>query len=248
MEDYYTVRQVQEILKVDRVTIYRMLNDGRLKGIKIGQQWRFPRSQIERVLIGETETDSLPATSQADTTFPIHCLQTIQNLYSEISQFGAVVVDLNGLPLTHFSNPSRFCSLVTSSTTGERACRDCWKQAATSCTVEKHFTCPSGLTFVATPIFDRSGQVGALLTGQFYWEQPDQDEEAERIGSLAQQYDLDIETLRNAAREVQVVPEERSAQIESWVQSAVDAMHSILNERSGFIARLQQIADLTQIS
>jgi excisionase family DNA binding protein len=39
---YLTTRQVQNILQVDRITIYRMLQDGRLKGVKIGQQWRFP--------------------------------------------------------------------------------------------------------------------------------------------------------------------------------------------------------------
>ena len=34
MTDLLTTRQVQDILKVDRITIYRMLQDGRLKGVK----------------------------------------------------------------------------------------------------------------------------------------------------------------------------------------------------------------------
>ena len=45
-----TTRQVQELLRVDRITVYRMLNDGRLKGVKIGQQWRFPAREVERLL------------------------------------------------------------------------------------------------------------------------------------------------------------------------------------------------------
>jgi excisionase family DNA binding protein len=59
MTDLLTTRQVQEILKVDRITIYRMLQDGRLKGVKIGQQWRFARREVERLLQQEvvlTET------------------------------------------------------------------------------------------------------------------------------------------------------------------------------------------------
>ncbi len=49
MEDLLTTREVQELLKVDRITIYRMLQDGRLHGMKIGQQWRFPK-RVERLL------------------------------------------------------------------------------------------------------------------------------------------------------------------------------------------------------
>ena len=40
MENYLTTKQVQDLFKVDRITIYRMLQDGRLKGVKIGNQWR----------------------------------------------------------------------------------------------------------------------------------------------------------------------------------------------------------------
>ena len=49
MDNLLTTRQVQDRLKVDRITIYRMLQDGRLRGVKIGQQWRFPEKEIERL-------------------------------------------------------------------------------------------------------------------------------------------------------------------------------------------------------
>ena len=49
MDDLLTTRQVQQLLKVDRITVYRMVQDGRLKGIKIGQQWRFPLSEVEHL-------------------------------------------------------------------------------------------------------------------------------------------------------------------------------------------------------
>ena len=43
MDVLLTTREVLDMLKVDRITIYRMLQDGRIKGVKIGQQWRFAR-------------------------------------------------------------------------------------------------------------------------------------------------------------------------------------------------------------
>ena len=48
--DLLTTRQLQELLQVDRVTIYRMLSDGRLTGFKVGGQWRFSRHEIEKWL------------------------------------------------------------------------------------------------------------------------------------------------------------------------------------------------------
>ncbi|MGB9754636.1 helix-turn-helix domain-containing protein [Roseiflexus castenholzii] len=43
MNDLLTTREVQDLLKLDRTTVYRMLKEGRLTGVKVGQQWRFHR-------------------------------------------------------------------------------------------------------------------------------------------------------------------------------------------------------------
>jgi hypothetical protein len=44
-----------------------------------------------------------------------------------------------------------------------------------------------------------------------------------------------------------VIPPEQHAKVESWPFTAARAINSILRERVGFIERLQQIANLTQI-
>ena len=41
-----TAREIQDLFQVDRSTVYRMAEDGRLPAIKIGKQWRFPAEQI----------------------------------------------------------------------------------------------------------------------------------------------------------------------------------------------------------
>lgn len=45
-----TARQVQNLLHVDRSTVYRMADDGRLPAIKVGRQWRFPADRIGAIL------------------------------------------------------------------------------------------------------------------------------------------------------------------------------------------------------
>ncbi|MCX7012485.1 MAG: GspE/PulE family protein [Candidatus Sumerlaeota bacterium] len=45
--------QAIALLKTTRPTFYRWLRAGRLKGMKVGRQWRFERSEIDRFLKGE---------------------------------------------------------------------------------------------------------------------------------------------------------------------------------------------------
>lgn len=42
-----------EILKTTRPTFYRWLRSGRLKGMKVGRQWRFRREDLDRFLAGK---------------------------------------------------------------------------------------------------------------------------------------------------------------------------------------------------
>ena len=158
MDDFLTSRQVQNILKVDRITVYRMLQDGRLKGVKIGQQWRFPRSEVERMVGGSPQPAS-PA-QDPESPFPTHCVQTIQDLFSDVGQIGAVVVDSSGAAVTELSRPCAFCQLILASPSGRRACGASWENVAQNCTAgSKYFTCHAGLQYVAAPIQDRGQRV-----------------------------------------------------------------------------------------
>lgn len=50
-----SAQQVQDLLHVDRSTVYRMAEDGRLPAIKVGRQWRFPAARIDALLSGTDE-------------------------------------------------------------------------------------------------------------------------------------------------------------------------------------------------
>jgi excisionase family DNA binding protein len=45
-----TSKTVQLMLNVDKSTVYRMAQDGRLPAVKVGRQWRFPRAEMEKAL------------------------------------------------------------------------------------------------------------------------------------------------------------------------------------------------------
>jgi ligand-binding sensor protein len=224
-----------------------MLQDGRLKGVKIGQQWRFPQAEVER-LIGGSGEETEPIASGGDAGFPTHCVQTIQDLFSEVSQIPSLVVDMDGQPLTQPSSPFAFCQALLGSQAGFEACRASWRSfAVSSRSGSQYFTCHAGLQYVGAPLVDKSEQVGLYLAGQIYWQAPDWREEGERIRRLAQTSGVAEDTLRAAAASILIVPPEQHGRVESWPFSAARAVNSILRERVGFIERLQQIADLTQI-
>jgi excisionase family DNA binding protein len=247
MEDLLTTRQVLKILKVDRITIYRMIQDGRIKGVKIGQQWRFPRSEVERMVGSSIVMAELPR-PETNSTFPTHCVQTVQDLFSEVGQISALIVDPEGNPLTEVSHPCRFCQIIRQTQGGQQACRASWKEfTRQSAAGSGYFTCHAGMQYISAPILDQDKLVGFFLVGEFYWQTPNPEEENERIQRLASTYSLPLETLQHAAHTVPVITPEQQSRIEAWPNTAARAVQSILSERSIFMERLQQIANLTQI-
>ena len=118
MNELLTTRQVQETLKVDRTTIYRMLKDGRLSGVKVGSQWRFPRAEIESFLYGTPTPPREEEAKEKQTltldVLPISCLQAIQDVSAETVEVGAIITNNDGVPITEISNSCRFCNLILS--------------------------------------------------------------------------------------------------------------------------------------
>lgn len=233
MSDYLTTREVQEYLKVDRITIYRMLNDGRLKGVKIGQQWRFSRRDVDRLVTSQPE----PApTVPAEGVFPVHCVQTIQDLFAEIGGTGALVVDADGEPVTQVSHACSFCQQVLNSPQGQAACRRSWQEVA----AQGGGRCHAGLLYFTAPIHDHDGAVvGTFLAGQYAT--------ANAGPTLTGDLNLPAGELAESSACVPVLSESDRPRVEGWPAAGARAVESILSERTGFIHRLQKIADLTQL-
>lgn len=54
---FYTPKEAAALLGVHQITVYRWLNDGSLRGVRLGPKlWRIPRSEIERMTQMEPET------------------------------------------------------------------------------------------------------------------------------------------------------------------------------------------------
>src|SRR5262245_48585359 len=128
MNDLLTTNQVQTLLRVDRTTIYRLVESGRLPAIRVGKQWRFSRPDIERWLqsqaVASAPTDGpaeqVPPASPASGAqrgptslelydlLPKECVQLIQDAFADILGVMMVITDMQGNPVTAVSNPCGF--------------------------------------------------------------------------------------------------------------------------------------------
>jgi len=243
MENFLTTKQVQNLLTIDRITVYRMLQDGRLKGIKIGNQWRFSQSEIDRLLNGFTVTND----AETDNIFPVHCVQTIQNLYSSVSKTSGLVVDQNGKQVTEISKNCDFCKLIQSSPSGLEACKSSWESFVTQPSKDKlTFTCHAGLNYFGSVIMNKNKAQGMFLSGQFRFEKNKSEDAIERCKKLSKQHSLDFDALENAFKKVQIISHEQEEYLIDQPKAAATAVESILTERIAFADRLQKIANLTQ--
>lgn len=256
MDELLTARQVQKLLKVERITIYRMLSDGRLKGVKIGQQWRFHAREVNRLLTGEP---ILPIMNAAKMVFqgsmaqngsswsqlPIHCTQIIQDMYAGLGKTSAVTVGPNGEPLTTQSMQSGFCRLIQSTSAGWDACQKSWASNIKQNPYSGWRTCHAGLRYYQSPIAENGAIVAFLISGPAYHQTPDPIEQEQRFGNMAEKYSIDGKELLNLAHTIPVYSSNMLEDIENWPPQFAMAIEAILEERAGLISRLQKIAEIS---
>lgn len=50
MEKVYTVAEVCKILQLHRLTVYKLLQEGRIEGVLLGKHWRITQAALERAM------------------------------------------------------------------------------------------------------------------------------------------------------------------------------------------------------
>jgi excisionase family DNA binding protein len=252
MNDLLTTRQLQELLQIDRTTVYRMLKDGRLKGVKVGNQWRFPRRAVAALLSdrpGGPSEEVESGTAATPTPIPYDCIQTIQNVFAEVAEVGAMTITPDGEPLTAISHSCPFCDLILGSKAGRRGCIASWRKLARQPEHQPKFcTCHAGLQYARARI-ELDGRVqGMLIAGQFYATPPQPTEEEGRIEQLAERYGLDRAELRKTAQALPVLAPRKLNRIGTWLESVAGTFAQIGHERADLLGRLQHIAEVSTLS
>lgn len=227
-----------------------MLKDGRLTGVKVGNQWRFSRDEVEALLSGDSTDGQMMAAAAnqpavAIETIPLKCAQSMQDFFAEVLNVGAVTTDPTGYPVTMISNSCRFCHLILSTETGQQACIDSWRRLSELPKNRTAFaTCHAGLQYTSRWIEISPQSQAMLVAGQYYTQNPDSVEEDQRIQRLATAHRLNLQEMKAAASEIVVLNSEQQASIGKWLNKAVRAFEEIGKERLELVNQLRNFANI----
>ena len=133
MTTMLTTKDLQELINVDRSTIYRMAESGRLPAIKVGRQWRFPAREIEAWLAGGEPSAPAPLPEEqavgelADMLLP-GVAKPLSDLIGNIFGVMVLVTDLDGRPLIEPANPCGLFRFVHDTPATHSMCADTWRE------------------------------------------------------------------------------------------------------------------------
>jgi excisionase family DNA binding protein len=248
MTTFLTTQDVQALLHVDKSTVYRMADDGRLPGVKVGRQWRFPADQIADQL-GVTTTPR-PSAFDHNGTLPHltdllddDAIRTIAELLADLYGVMAVVTDMNGNPLTPIVNPCGFYTAIAAQPAASELCITEWRSFAQRPQMAPRFT-PSHLGFHCARTFAWAGNepVGMLLIGGVT--PPDWPPTTAFISGIADAIgvaDADIEAVVDQTFDV-------SHARQQWMLHTLpqvgDLVTQLLTAQRRLVSKLDAIADL----
>ena len=148
-----SAREVQEILHVDKSTVYRMAGDGRLPAVKVGRQWRFPEAAITQ-LLDPHDTTGRPAPNSS--TIDHDFAQSVIDLAADLLGVMMVLTDLDGQPITRVSNPCPRFLEMSADPVAVAACALEWLDLADDRESGPHFQ-KGTLGFLCARSFVRNG-------------------------------------------------------------------------------------------
>jgi excisionase family DNA binding protein len=241
-----TTKQVQELFNVDRSTIYRMAEDGRIPAVKVGRQWRFPADMVEHLLGDPTETPPsavIPPAAVLDTVLPADTAQAVADLAADLFGVMAVVTDMRGKALTSVANPCGYFSAVFDSVYTADRCSDGWRRLGEEIDLEPHFV-PSHLGFLCARSFIR---IDATLAGMVIvggvapevWPPGDDD-----IAAISAETGVDAEVIRTHIKQVYWIDTPHQDWIVRNLSRFSDLISHLADGRRRLLTRLDQIAAL----
>jgi excisionase family DNA binding protein len=243
-----TTKDLQELINVDKSTIYRMAEDGRLPAIKVGRQWRFPSDQITEMLGGVVDPPSDVSTAASGslernltTLLPSEAAQAIADLAADIFDVMAVVTDIDGNALTEVANPCGYFAAVQSQPQAIDQCIEGWRRLAAEVDLEPRFV-PTHLGFLCARSFIRVGRelVGMLIVGGIAPEEwPPDDATARRI---AGELGVPVSVIADHVEETYYLDENHRRWVLGLLPRLSDLISRLAAARSELLSKLDTIA------
>lgn len=252
MAEMLTAKEMQDLLQVDRSTIYRMAETGRLPAVKVGKQWRFPGDRVDSWLKAQT-LSPLPSVQPQNSTakndladlLPQACVQLIQNTFADALGVMLVITDMDGQPITEVSHPCGLFKVINQNPHALQNCIAGWRDLGLALDLEPKFT-PSHLGLLCARGMIRVGLElkGMVIVGGVA---PDNwPPTPEVLQTIAAEFGVSPEALAPHLTEVYYLNEAERDKVLSFMQRIANIVAHIINERHIFMSKLETIASLTR--
>jgi len=249
MTSMLTTKDLQELINVDRSTIYRMAESGKLPAIKVGRQWRFPAEEIEAWLAGgekissaPPQTDELPVGDLADMLLP-GVAKPLAELLGSIFGVMVLVTDMEGSPLVEPANPCGLFKFVHNHPTTNPLCAETWRELGTDPDRLPRFR-PTPLGFECARGFIRVGPEvkGMVIMGGIApseWPPA-----ADQVRAIAAELGVPADNVADHIDEVFYLDRSHQAWVLEYLPRISSLFSRIARERSRLVDRLDTIASL----
>lgn len=240
MTTYLTTKDLQGLIRVDKSTIYRMAEDGRIPAIKVGRQWRFPQEAV-RTWLGDG--DGAASDPRLSALISSDVADALVEVVADALGVMTVLTDLDGTPISRVGNACGLFAALSADPAVLPRCVAAWGHYGATPDLVPRFT-PSEFGFLCSRAFVRSGHLllGMVIVGGLapeVWPPT-----PETIAALAADLGVPPEQFREHADEVyRLGPGDQARVLEVLPKVAVLVSH--LADQGGRVAgTLSAIVDL----
>ncbi|MBT8214767.1 MAG: helix-turn-helix domain-containing protein [Acidimicrobiia bacterium] len=245
-EEFLTTRQVLELIKVDKSTVYRMAEGGRIPAVKVGRQWRFPADQISAWLEGNQSAQlPEPPVAKLNEDIPLGALSSLLQVFAELLGVMMVLTDMEGRPITPVANPCGLMDAIGGDPEVLERCVQTWTADEGNDLTTQYV--PTALGFECIHGYLRSGDrlLGMVLAGGVAaepWPPPVAD-----VVAGAQLVGLDPTTVTGHIEEVFYLDRLRKQEVKAALPRIANALSRVISDHSQSADRLRAIASLTGV-
>jgi len=241
-----TTREIQALIKVDKSTIYRMAEDGRIPAVKVGRQWRFPEDRIRAWLTergGEAPAPVPLKIGDLRSVLPIDSIQAMADLLGDVLGTMVIITDMNGEPLTEVANSCGLFDSVRHVPGVMDKCTQGWQELGSDLRLEPNWT-RTHLGFLCARSLIRLGDElkGMVIAGGVA--RDDWPPSGNELAAMAAELDVPATLLEEHVGEVYHLLSEERDRVLSLLPRIGGLISRMAKERGTLMSRLDTIAAL----
>ncbi len=255
MADMLTAKDIQDLLHVDRSTVYRMAEAGSIPAMRVGRQWRFPSDQVSQWLSDSATPATATPTVQSTTTtgnlpdapleklLPLECVQLMQETFADLMDIMIVVTDMSGQPVTEVSHPCGPFKAISQLPNALEKCIADWAHFGEILELEPKLI-RSHLGLLGTRGLIRVGRelkgmviIGGIAPGE--WPPA-----PEHLAEIAGEFGVTADAFNPYLDEVSFLSAEQTTAVLKMAQRFANILAHIITERRQMVGKLEAIAQI----